>query len=66
VLEEKNCSVKTYEDAAKSLMELQEFAVRQNDSDMLGVISQAKVFVESQAAKRVNCVHKTLLDYWKK
>jgi hypothetical protein len=24
------------------------------------------VFVESQAAKRVNCVQKTLLDYWKK
>ena len=37
-------------DAVKSLKELQEFAVRQNDSDMLGVISQAKVFVESQAA----------------
>jgi hypothetical protein len=33
---------------------------------MLGVIPQAKVFVESQAAKRVNCVQKTLLDYWKK
>jgi hypothetical protein len=33
---------------------------------MLGVISQAKVFVESQVAKRVNCVQKTLLDYWKK
>jgi hypothetical protein len=32
---------------------------------MLGVISQTKVFVESQAAKRVNCVQKTLLDYWK-
>jgi hypothetical protein len=29
----------------------QEFAAQQNDSDMLGVISQAKVFVESQAAK---------------
>jgi hypothetical protein len=28
---------------------------------MLGVISQAKVFVESQAAKRVNCVQKTCL-----
>jgi hypothetical protein len=25
-----------------------------------------KLFVESQAAKRVNCVQKTLLDYWKK
>jgi hypothetical protein len=24
------------------------------------------VVVESQAAKRVNCVQKTLLDYWKK
>jgi len=65
VLEEK-CSVKTYQDAVKSLKELKEFAVQQNDSDMLGVISQAKVFVESQAAKRVNCVQKTLLDYWKK
>ena len=38
-------------DAVKSLKEMQEFAVRQYDSDMLGVISQAKVFVESQAAK---------------
>ena len=45
---------------------LQEFAIQRNDSDMLGVISQAKVFVESQAAKRVNCMQKTLLDYWKK
>jgi hypothetical protein len=33
---------------------------------MLGVKSQAKVFVESQAAKKVNCVQKPLLDYWKK
>jgi hypothetical protein len=33
---------------------------------MLGVISQARVFVESQAAKRVNCKQTTLLDYWKK
>jgi hypothetical protein len=65
VLEEK-CSLKTYQDAVKSLKELQEFAVQQNDSDMLGVISQAKVFVESQVAKRLNCVQKTLLDYWKK
>jgi len=46
--------VKTYQDADKSLKELQEFAVQQNDLDMLGVISQAKVFVESQAAKKVN------------
>jgi hypothetical protein len=30
---------------------------------MLGVISQAKVFVENQAAKRVNGMQKTLLDY---
>jgi hypothetical protein len=66
VLEEEKCSMKTYQDAVKSLKELQEFAVQQNDSDMLGVISQAKVFVESQAAKRVNCMQKTLLDYWKK
>ena len=66
VLEEAKCSVKTYQDAVKSLKELQEFAVQQNDSDMLGVISQAKVFVESQAANSVNCVQKTLLDYWKK
>ena len=58
--------MKTYQDADKSLKELQEFAVQQNDLDMLGVISQAKVFVESQAAKRVNCVRKTLLDHWKK
>ena len=48
------------------LKELQEFAIQRNDSDMLLVISQAKVFVESQAAKRVNCLQKTLLDYWKK
>jgi hypothetical protein len=40
--------------------------VQRNDSDMLGVISQAKVFMESQAAKRVNYVQKLLLDYWKK
>jgi hypothetical protein len=33
---------------------------------MLGVISEAEMFVESQAAKRVNCVQKTLLDHWKK
>jgi hypothetical protein len=33
---------------------------------MIGVISQSKVFVGSQAAKRVNCVERTLLDYWKK
>jgi hypothetical protein len=50
----------------KSLKELQEFAVQRNDSDMLGVISQAEEFVGSQAAKRVNCVQKTLLGYWKK
>ena len=56
----------THQDAVKSLKELQEFAVQRSDSDMLGVISEAKVFVESQAAKRVNCVQKTLLDYWKK
>jgi hypothetical protein len=33
---------------------------------MLSVISQAKVFVESQAAKRVNCVPKTLEEIKKK
>src|SRR5215469_5048182 len=65
VLEEEKCRVKTYQDVVKSLKELQEFAVQWNDSDMLGVISQAKVTVESQAAKRVNCVQKILLDYWK-
>ena len=58
--------MKTHQDAVKSLKELQEFAVQRNDSDMLGVITQAKVSVESQAAKRVNCVQKTLFDYWKK
>jgi hypothetical protein len=66
VLEEEKCSVKTNQDVVKSLKELQEFAILQNDSDKLGVIPQAKVFVESQAAKRVNCTQKTLLDYWKK
>jgi len=66
VLEEEKCKVKAYQDVVKSLKELQEFAVQRNDSDMLGVISQAKVFVESQAAKRVNCVQKTLLDHCKK
>ena len=66
MLEEEKCRVKTYQDAVKSLKEQQEFAIQRNDSDLLGVISQAKVFVESQTAKRVNCVQKTLLDYWKK
>jgi hypothetical protein len=37
--------VKTYQDAVKSLKELQESAIQWNDSDMLSVISQAKVFV---------------------
>ena len=66
MLEEEKCRVKAHKDAVKSLKKLQEFAMQQNDSDMLGVISQTKVFVESQVAKRVNCVQKTLLDYWKK
>jgi len=56
VLEEEKCKVKAYQDDVKSLKELQEFAIQRNDSDMLGVISQAKVFVESQTAKRVNCM----------
>jgi hypothetical protein len=30
---------------------LKEFDIQRNDSDMLVVISQAEVFVESQAAK---------------
>jgi hypothetical protein len=51
VLEEEKCSMKTYQDAVKSLKELQKFAAQQNDSDMLGVVSKAKVFVESQAAE---------------
>ncbi|PNF25332.1 hypothetical protein B7P43_G10919, partial [Cryptotermes secundus] len=55
VIEEEKCRVKTYQDAANSLKVLQEFAMQRNDSDMLTLISQAKVFVESQAAKRVNC-----------
>ena len=66
MLEEEKCRMKTFQDAVKSLKELQEFAVQRNDSDMLGVISQSKVFVESQAAKRENCVQKILLHYWKK
>ena len=59
VLEEEKCRVKTYQDSVKSLKELQEFAVQRDDSDMLGVISQAKVFVGSQEEKRVNCMQKT-------
>ena len=43
VLEEEKCRVKTYQDAVKSLKDLQEFAVQWNDSDMLGVVSEAKV-----------------------
>jgi hypothetical protein len=57
-IEEQKCRVKTYHDAIKSLKELQEFAVQRNDSDILRVFSEAKVFVESQAAKGVNCVQK--------
>jgi len=50
---------------------LQEFAVRQNDLDMLGVISQAKVFDGKSGSKESKVraeirVQKTLLDYWKK
>jgi hypothetical protein len=63
-IEEEKCRMKTYQDAVKSLKELQEFAVQRNDSDMFSVISQTKVFVESQAAKRVNCAQKTLLEFW--
>lgn len=61
LLEEENCGVKTYQDAIKSLKELQQFALQWNYSDMLSVVSQAKVFVESQAAKSVNCVQKPCL-----
>ena len=50
MLEEK-CRVKTHQDAVKSLKELQEFAVQRNDSNMLGVISQTKVFVESRESQ---------------
>ena len=49
MLEEEKCRVRTYQDAVKTLEELQEFNVQRNDSDMLGIISQPKVFVESQA-----------------
>ena len=49
----------------QKLKELQEFFIQWNDSDMLGVIPQAKVSLESQVAKRGNCVQITLLDYWK-
>jgi hypothetical protein len=64
VIEEEACRVKTYQDAVKSLKELQEFAVQRNDSDIFSVISQAEVFAESKAAKRVKCVQKTLLEFW--
>ena len=40
VFEEEKCRVKTYQDAVKSLKELEQFAIQRNDSDMLGVISQ--------------------------
>jgi hypothetical protein len=66
VLELEKCRVKTYQDAVKSLKELQEFAIQRNDSDLLGVITETTVFVDIQAAKRVNCVQKTLLHYWNK
>jgi hypothetical protein len=58
MLSRQKCRVRTYQDAVKSLKELQEFAVQRNDSDTLRVIPQAKVFLESQAAKAVNCVPK--------
>jgi hypothetical protein len=45
VIEEEKCRVKTYQDAVKSLKELQKSAVQRNDSDILSVIAQAKVFV---------------------
>jgi hypothetical protein len=48
VTEEEHCRVMTYQDAVKSLKELQEFAMQQNYSDMFSVISQAKVFVENE------------------
>jgi hypothetical protein len=48
---EEKCRVKTHQDAIKSLKELQEYAIQWNDTDMLSVISQIKVFEESQAAK---------------
>jgi hypothetical protein len=51
------------QDAIKTLKELQDFAIQQNHSDMLSVIFQNKVFVESQAAKRVNCWQNTLFEF---
>jgi hypothetical protein len=40
--EEEECRVKTYQDAVKSLKELQEFAIQLNDADMLSVIFKLK------------------------
>jgi hypothetical protein len=60
-IEEEKCRVKTYQDAVKSLKELQEFVIQQNDSDMLIVISPAKEFAESQAVKGVNCIQNLCL-----
>jgi hypothetical protein len=37
MLEEEKCRLKTYQDAVKSLKELQEFAVQRNDSYVLGM-----------------------------
>jgi hypothetical protein len=66
VIEEEMCRMTTYQDLVKSLKELHEFVIQSNDSDMLSVISQAKVSVESQAVKRENCVQKTLLELQQK
>jgi uncharacterized spore protein YtfJ len=40
VIEEEKCRVRTYQDAVKSLKELQEFSVQRNDSDMLSRMQQ--------------------------
>jgi hypothetical protein len=59
-----NALVQNFREAVKSLKELQEFAIQWNNSDVLIAISRAKLFVENQAAKRVNILQKTLLEFW--
>jgi hypothetical protein len=44
--EEEKCRVKTYQDAVKSLKELQEFAAQRNDSDSQETKLRAKTLPE--------------------
>jgi hypothetical protein len=62
VIEEEKYRVKTYKDDIRGIKELQEFAVQRKDSDMLSVISQAKVlFSRCLVEDRGPCV---VLEQW--